>query len=456
MKKGKILIIDDNKQILDSLKILLKPEFEEIHAISNPNSIPNKLRSGSFDIILLDMNFASGRTSGNEGIFWLREILKLDPHIVVILITAYGDIELAVNSIKEGAFDFITKPWDAEKLIITLKNAYKLRQSKHEINKLKLKKDELSSEIEKHYQLFIGQSKAFKDVIFTLEKVADTDANVLILGENGTGKEIIAREIHRRSKRARDIFINVDVASISENLFESEMFGHVKGSFTDAKEDRIGKIEASSGGTLFLDEIGNLPLFLQSKLLVVLQNRQVVRVGSNKPVEVDIRLICATNKPVYDMVKEKTFREDLLYRINTIQIEIPPLRERVDDIPGFANYFLIQYACKYNKQSLKISDKAYEKLMKYSWPGNIRELKHAIEKVVILSDNNKIDADDFLFQSIISDKNTPSSLKLEEVEKWAIESVLHKCNGNLSKAAKVLEVSRTTLYVKIEKYKIFI
>ena len=454
MKKPKILIADDNKQILESLKILLKREFELIEVISNPNLIPNKLQTGDFDIIMLDMNFASGRTTGNEGIFWLREILKADPFAVVILITAYGDIELAVKSIKEGATDFIAKPWDAEKLIITLKNAYELRQSKLEINKLKAKKDELSNEIERHYQLFVGQSKTFNDVMATVEKVADTDASVLILGENGTGKEIIAREVHRRSNRVKEVFVNVDMASLNENLFESEMFGHVKGSFTDAKEDRTGRFEAASGGTLFLDEIGNLSMPLQSKLLVALQNRQIIKVGSNKAVDVDIRLICATNKPVHDMVKEKTFREDLLYRINIIQIEIPPLRDRVDDIPGFANYFLQQFACKYNKNPLKMSEKAYEKLMEYNWPGNIRELKHTIEKAVILCETETIEPDDFLYKSYGMDKNSPSSLKLEEVEKWAVESVIKKCRGNLSMAAKILDVSRTTLYSKIEKYKI--
>ncbi|MBN2519160.1 MAG: sigma-54-dependent Fis family transcriptional regulator [Bacteroidales bacterium] len=456
MKKGKILIVDDNKQILDSLNILLKPEFEQIEAISNPNLIPNKLQTNDYDIILLDMNFASGRTTGNEGIFWLHEILKTDPFAIIILITAYGDIELAVKSIKEGATDFITKPWDAEKLIITLKNAYHLRQSKLEINKLKAKQKDLTYEIDKHYQMFIGHSPVFREVISTLEKVAKTDANVLILGENGTGKELIAREIHRQSKRSKEIFISVDMASLSENLFESEMFGHIKGSFTDAKDDRVGRFEAASGGTLFLDEIGNLSMPLQSKLLTAIQNRQISKIGSNKHVNIDIRLISATNKPLNKMVKENSFREDLLYRINTVQIDIPALRKRKEDIHDLSNHFLNQYATKYNKPDLKINDLAYNKLLDYSWPGNIRELKHTIERAVILCDSDIIKEDDFLFKHALIDDNSPSSLKLGDVEKWTIETVIKKCRGNLSKTAKILDVSRTTLYSKIEKYDIHI
>jgi DNA-binding NtrC family response regulator len=453
-KKGNILIVDDNRQILNSLSILLKSEFDSIETIQNPNLLPNKLQSGQFDVVMLDMNFAAGRTTGNEGIFWLREILKSDPLAVVILITAYGDIELAVKSIKEGATDFIAKPWDAEKLIITLKNAVELRHSKLEIKKLKEKKDELTNEINSHYKMFVGQSKAFARIVSTIDKVAGTDADILITGENGTGKEIIAREIHRRSKRANEVFVSADMGSLTETLFESEMFGHIKGSFTDAKNDRIGRFESASGGTLFLDEISNLSTSLQAKLLAALQSRQIIRVGSNKPIDIDIRLICATNKSLSDMVKDNAFREDLLYRINTIQIDLPPLRARIEDIAGLADYFMKHYAAKYNKPSLRIHKKAYEELESYHWPGNIRELKHAIEKAVILCDSDTLNPGDFFFKTSSSFKETPSSLKMEEVEKWAIEEVIRKSKGNLSKAAEVLDISRTTLYAKMNRYHI--
>ncbi len=456
VKKGNILIVDDNRQILNSLNILLKSEFESIETLQNPNLIPNKLQGGQFDVIMLDMNFAAGRTTGNEGIFWLREIIKSDPLAIVILITAYGDIELAVKSIKEGATDFITKPWDAEKLIITLKNAVELRHSKLEIKKLKGKKEELTSEIDRHYQMFVGQSKAFSQIVSTIEKVARTDANILLTGENGTGKEVVAREIHRRSKRAKEVFVSADMGSLTETLFESEMFGHIRGSFTDAKTDRAGRFEAASGGTLFLDEIGNLSMSLQAKLLVTLQNRQIIKVGSNKPIDIDIRLICATNKSLPEMVVNNTFREDLLYRINTIQIDLPPLRARTDDIAGLADYFLKHYATKYDKASLTIHEKAYEQLESYHWPGNIRELKHTIEKAVILCDADMLHVDDFFFRTSSSVRDAPSSLKIEEVEKWAIEEVLRKSKGNLSRAADMLDISRTTLYAKMNKYQIVI
>jgi DNA-binding NtrC family response regulator len=454
-KKGKVLIVDDNVQILDSLKILLKNEYEEIETIKNPNMIPEKIRSNAYDIILLDMNFAAGINTGNEGIYWLREILKLDADAIVILITAYGDIKLAVQSIKEGATDFITKPWDTEKLLVTLNTAYELRQSKLKVNSLTNKQKQLTEDIEKHFQMFTGTSKAMQEVQHTINKVAKTDANVLILGENGTGKELIAREIHKKSKRSSEVFVAVDMGALTETLFESEIFGHIKGAFTDAKEDKAGRFETASGGTLFLDEIGNIPLSLQSKLLSALQNRQITRLGSNKAVPIDIRLISATNKPVYDMVDENLFREDLLYRINTIQIEVPPLRKRKDDIPGFIDYFLKQYTSKYEKPLLKITADAYELLVNYSWPGNVRELKHTVEKAVILSESDALRPDDFYLRQLKpGEKEKEDSLKLTDAEKHTIEQVLEKCNGNLTKAAKILEISRTTLYAKIKKYKI--
>jgi DNA-binding NtrC family response regulator len=401
------------------------------------------------------MNFAAGINTGNEGIFWLSKILKLDPDAIVILITAYGDINLAVQSIKEGATDFITKPWDTEKLLATLNTAYELRQSKLKVDSLKNKQKQLTEDIDKRFYMFTGTSKAMEQVYQTINKVAHTDANVLILGENGTGKELIAREIHKKSKRSSEVFMSVDMGSLTETLFESEIFGHVKGAFTDAKEDKAGRFETASGGTLFLDEIGNLPLTLQSKLLSVLQNRQITRLGSNKVISIDIRLISATNKPIYDMVEENLFREDLLYRINTIQIEVPPLRIRKDDIPGLVNYFLREYSNRYEKPLLKITADAYELLVNYSWPGNVRELKHTVEKAVILSESDVLKPEDFYLRQQKPDDNKKSdSLKLADAEKHTIEKVLEKCNGNLSKAAKMLEISRTTLYIKIEKYKI--
>ncbi len=448
-KKGKILIVDDNVQILNSLEILLKSEYKDIETIKNPNLIPAKIHSNSYDIILLDMNFAAGINTGNEGIFWLRDILKHDPDAIVILITAYGDINLAVQSIKEGATDFITKPWDTEKLLTTLKTAYELRQSKLEVNSLKNKQKQLTEDLDKHFQMFTGTSGAMQEVQQT------TDANVLILGENGTGKELIAREIHKISKRASGVFVAVDMGSLAETLFESEIFGHVKGAYTDAKEDKAGRFEIASGGTLFLDEIGNLPMSLQSKLLATLQNRRIIRIGSNKSIPIDIRLISATNKSIYNMVNENLFREDLLYRINTIQIEIPVLRNRKDDIPGFLNYFLKIYANKYEKPLLKITADAYELLTDYYWPGNVRELKHTVEKAVILSESNVLRPGDFYLRQIKYNNNEDAdSFRLADAEKQTIKKVLDKCNGNLTKAAKTLEISRTTLYAKIKKHNI--
>jgi DNA-binding NtrC family response regulator len=451
-KKGRILIVDDNKQILESLSILLKPEFEQVDLLSNPNLIPSAFQSSAPDITLLDMNFTTGRNTGNEGLFWLREIRKIDPNAVVILITAYGDIKLAVQSIQEGATDFISKPWDAEKLIITLTNILDLKKSKQKINQLKNKQEQLSEEIDRHYQVYSSTSKAFRDVMNLVDKVAQTDANVLILGENGTGKELIAREIHKRSGRSSEVFISVDVASLSESLFESEMFGHIKGSFTDAKEDRIGRFESASGGTLFLDEIGNLSLTLQAKLLAAIQNSQISRVGSSKSIEVDIRLVCATNKPLLSMVQDQAFREDLLYRINTIQIELPPLRKRTEDIPGLSDFFLQQFGCKYGKPEIRLSASTKEKMLLHPWPGNVRELKHTIEKAVILTENAEIRPEEIFLSTPAAEMKMEESLKLEDIEKQTISKVLAICSGNLSQAAKILDVSRTTLYAKMKKY----
>jgi DNA-binding NtrC family response regulator len=456
MKKGRILIIDDNTQILHALQLLLKPEFEDITCIKNPNLLPSLLHNNNYDVMLLDMNFRSGDNSGNEGLYWLSEIQKADPLISVIIITAYGDIDLAVRAIKDGATDFITKPWDAEKLIVTIKNAVKLRNSKFEVKKLRVKQQQINEDIDKQFRLFRGASKRMEDIYKTIDKVAQTDANILILGENGTGKEVIAREIHRKSKRSAEIFLAVDMGSISETLFESEMFGHVKGSFTDAKEDRIGRFETASGGTLFLDEVGNLSMSAQSKLLGALQNHEITRLGSSRSIQVDIRLIAATNKNPDELIQQKLFREDLLFRINTIQIELPPLHERKEDIPGLADYYLAEYAKKYEKPSLKMNDTTYNALINYHWSGNIRELKHTIEKAVILCDSNILRPEDLNLKSrttaIKQEEESISSLS--DIEKTAIIKVLEKCSGNVSKAAKMLDISRTTLYSKMKEYKI--
>ncbi len=452
-KSGKILIVDDNLQILNSLQLLLKPEFEAITLLKNPNQIPALLYSGNYDIILLDMNFKSGDSSGNEGIFWLSEILKRDPQAVVIMITAYGDINLAVRAIKEGATDFIAKPWEAEKLIVTLKNALRLRNSGMEVQKLQVKQQQMNEDIEKQFKIFRGSSKVMEEIYKTVEKVAQTDANILIIGENGTGKEVIAREIHRRSNRAADIFLAVDMGSISETLFESEMFGHLKGSFTDAREDRAGRFETASGGTLFMDEISNLTLPTQGKLLGVLQNREITRVGSSKSIPIDIRLVSATNKNPAVLVQQNLFREDLLFRINTIQIALPPLRERKEDIPGLADYFLSQYAAKYGKPLLKVNGAAYDALVQHTWAGNIRELKHTIEKAVILCDSNVLKPGDFaLKDKIIMTPGETMLSSLFDIEKDAIIKALEKCRGNVSLAARILDISRTTLYAKMREY----
>lgn len=452
---GNILIVDDNVQILNSLSILLKPEFENITVLKKPDLIYSAMQAENFDVIMLDMNFKAGVNTGNEGIFWLNEILKIDPQAVVLMITAYGDIELAVRAIKEGATDFIPKPWDAEKLIVTLKSAVDLRRTRQEVVKLRSKQKQLNDDLQNQYRIVRGKSPSMQEIYKTIDKVAPTNANILILGENGTGKELIAREIHRKSQRSNEIFLGVDLSALNENVFESEIFGHIKGSFTDARDDRAGRFETASGGTLFLDEIGNLSMAMQSKLLTVLQNRQVTRLGSNRPVNVDIRLITATNKPIGQMVNDGIFREDLLYRINTIQITLPPLRDRKEDIPVLADYFLTLHSDKYNKRKLNFSKEALVNLCEYSWPGNIRELGHTIEKAVILAEGKEILPRDLFLKdkkSNIHDITAPKSL--ENIERMAIENVLRQCDGNYSKAAQILDISRTTLYSKMEKYKL--
>ena len=450
MIPARILIVDDNIQILESLRILLKDEFKEIDVISKPSRIPEMLWRNDYDIVMLDMNFATGDTSGNEGIFWMNEIRKSKALLPIILITAYGDIELAVKAVKEGATDFITKPWEPEKLIITLQNAYRLYRSNKEVKKLKIKEKQLSEDLDREFRMFHGSSELMKELMNAVSRVAATDANILILGENGTGKELIAREIHRQSDRANEVFVGVDVASLSETLFESEMFGHVKGAYTDARDDRVGRFESAQEGSLFLDEIGNIPLPIQSKLLQVIQNREVVRVGGHKPIQIDIRLITATNKALKQMVSEGSFREDLYYRLNTVTLEVPPLRDRTEDIPSLAGLFLEQYRQKYNKPEMKLDRSAIKKLQLYPWPGNVRELKHCMERCVIMAESPHIGPGDLnLYEQ---DINQGDSLKLDEVEKKAIARVLKKCGGNHTRAALMLDISRTTLYAKVKRY----
>ncbi|TMM52124.1 sigma-54-dependent Fis family transcriptional regulator [Maribacter algarum] len=451
MLDSKILVIDDNKSVLSALEILLQFEYKTVKTISNPNQISSFPDLTDFDIVLLDMNFSAGVNTGNEGLFWLREIRKKAPQISVIMMTAYGAVDLAVKALKEGATDFVLKPWNNDKLLATVKSAYELRKSRKEIKKLKQKEDNLKQVINQNKNYIVGNSKALNSVLKLVSKVAKTDVNVLVTGENGTGKELIARELHGSSIRKNEVFIPVDMGSISENLFESELFGHSKGSFTDAKEDRAGKFEAANGGTLFLDEIGNLSLQTQAKLLSAIQNKTIVRVGSNKSIPVDIRLICATNENLDKMVADGLFREDLLYRINTIQVEVPPLREREGDILVLADFYLNKFVNKYGKQGLRMNQAAQEKLMGYKWPGNIRELLHTMERAVILSEGNVLKPTDFLLEvkgTIVSEKG-PSTL--EEMELLMITKALNQNDGNYSAAAEQLGISRQTLYNKLKK-----
>ncbi|MDC6366941.1 MULTISPECIES: sigma-54-dependent transcriptional regulator [Flavobacteriaceae] len=451
MTDAKILLVDDNKSILSALEILLQFEYKMVKSISNPNQLSSFPDLNSFDIILLDMNFSAGVNSGNEGLYWLKEIRKKTPHTSVIMMTAYGAVDLAVKALKEGAADFILKPWNNEKLLATVKSAYQLRKTKKEVHQLKQKESSLKQVINQNKNFIIGNSRALNTVLNLVNKVAKTDVNVLITGENGTGKELIAREIHQKSKRKNEVFINVDMGSISENLFESELFGHTKGSFTDAKEDRTGKFEAANGGTLFLDEIGNLSLQMQAKLLSAIQNKTIVRVGSNKPIPVDIRLVCATNCNLEQMVAEGIFREDLLYRINTIHIQVPALRNRDNDILLLTDFFLKKFSAKYGKPGLRINNAAEEKLMGYNWPGNIRELQHTVERAIILSDGPVLKANDFPFQTKFHTSSADTPLTLDEMEHQMILQALERHEGNHSAAAEQLGITRQTLYNKLKK-----
>ncbi len=451
MQDGKILVIDDNKSLLSALEILLQFEFKSVNTISSPNQISSLGDLNTFDIVLLDMNFSAGVNTGNEGLFWLREIKKKAPHISVIMMTAYGAIDLAVKALKEGATDFILKPWNNEKLLATIKSAYLLRKSQSEVQELKKKESHLKQVINQDSNFIIGNSKALTSVLNLVSKVAKTDVNVLVTGENGTGKELIARELHRLSSRKDEVFIGVDMGSISETLFESELFGHTKGAFTDAKEDRAGKFEAANKGTLFLDEIGNLSLQTQAKLLSAIQNRTIVRVGANKNISVDIRLICATNCNLNQMVADGIFREDLLYRINTIHLEVPPLRERENDILILADFYLKKFTSKYSKPPLRINNAAEEKLLSYQWPGNVRELQHTMERAVILSEGNVLKPTDFLLTTATELSFGSGPETLDDMEHLMITKALDQHKGNYSAAANQLGISRQTLYNKMKK-----
>jgi len=452
MKQTRLLIADDNKGVLDSLKLLLEDEFDDIIAVSNPNLIPRLVEQDYFEIYLLDMNFTGSQQTGNEGLFWMEKIKEQDPDAVVVFITAYADVNLAVKAVKKGAFDFIVKPWDNHKLLTTLKAAEKFRHSKEELKRATNKEETLKKDLREQFPLVKGRSESMDRIYNIIDKVAPTDADILILGENGTGKEVIAREIHRLSNRSMEIFLSADISSLSEGILESELFGHRKGSFTDAKEDRAGKFEAASGGTLFLDEIGNLSLPQQSKLLTVLQTREITPVGSNKTISVDIRLICATNSNLEKKITEGSFREDLYFRINTVTINLPPLRERKEDIIPLCHHYMKHFAQKYSRENLKLESGLTEKLKKYVWKGNIRELRHSIEKAVILSDSDLLNEKDFMLYEVPGDLFTNGIQPLVDIEKAAIAKAMEVHKGNLTRVADSLQITRQTLYNKIKKY----
>lgn len=451
MKQGKILIIDDNEDVLFALNLLLEPYVEQIRVTTQPERIEHFMESYAPDVILLDMNFRRDAISGQEGFFWLEKIKKVDPDAVVLFITAYADTEKAVRAIKAGATDFIPKPWEKEKLLATLSAALKLRESRTEVRTLKRQVAALETSDDTGFEI-IGESNAMQEIFATIEKLRDTDANILILGENGTGKDLVARALCHHSPRAGQVFVGIDLGSIPEQLFESELFGYEKGAFTDARRDKPGRMEVATGGTLFLDEIGNLSMPMQAKLLTAIEKQQITRLGATRPLSIDVRLICATNMNIRNMVEEGTFRQDLLYRINTIELHIPPLRERGNDIQLLADYFLARYARKYKKEIKGLSREARTKLQNYDWPGNVRELQHAIERAVILSDGQLLKPDNFMLQPSASKKKPETEeLNLSILEKEAIERALRRADGNVTRAAELLGITRFALYRKLDK-----
>ncbi|WP_455639060.1 sigma-54-dependent transcriptional regulator [Parabacteroides sp.] len=451
MKQGKVLIIDDNEDVLFALNLLLEPYVEQIRVTTQPERIEHFMESYAPDVILLDMNFRRDAISGQEGFMWLEKIKKIDPDAVVLFITAYADTEKAVRAIKAGATDFIPKPWEKEKLLATLSAALKLRESRTEVRSLKRQVAALESSEDTGFDI-IGESNAMQEIFSTIEKLRNTDANILILGENGTGKDLVARALYHHSPRAGQVFVGIDLGSIPEQLFESELFGYEKGAFTDARRDKPGRMEVATGGTLFLDEIGNLSLPMQAKLLTAIEKQQITRLGATRPVSIDVRLISATNMNIHSMVDEGTFRQDLLYRINTIELHIPPLRERGNDIQLLADYFLARYARKYKKETKGLSREARNKLQNYGWPGNVRELQHAIERAVILSDGQQLKPENFMLHPTgIKKKTETEELNLSVLEKEAIERALRRADGNVTRAAELLGITRFALYRKLDK-----
>ncbi len=454
----RVLIIDDDEDVLFAAKMLLKKHVKEVLIEKDPRKIPFLLNQGTYDVILLDMNFSQDTTSGKEGMHWLEQIKERDPKAVVILITAFGDVETAVEALKNGATDFVLKPWQNEKLLATIHSAAKLKSSYNEVSKLQQEKQQLEESIDAPFKAIIGESKALKNVFTIIDKVAQTDANVLILGENGTGKELIARALHKKSSRKDNSFVSVDMGALTDSLFESELFGHKKGAFTDAKIDRAGRFEIADKGTIFLDEIGNLGPSLQAKLLNVLQSRTVTRLGSNEAKAFDARLICATNEDIHDLVGNSDFRQDLLYRINTVEIHLPALRDRVEDIPLLAAHFIGIYSGKYKKSVKSLEQNTVRLLQKYDWPGNIRELQHAIERAIIMTDNEALQPDDFFFLTnkgnVVDKFASDDSFNLEDVERQTIQKAINIHAGNISKAADELGLTRASLYRRLSKYDI--
>jgi len=451
LKNASILIVDDDTDVLTAVKLLLKREVKEVVTEKNPEMIRSLLSEKKFDVILLDMNFNSSINTGNEGIFWLKKIRELDDQVGVIMITAYGDIDLAVKSLKEGASDFIIKPWHNEKLVSTITEILKKKGNGKAGASLKTTGNSIIG------KELLGESEQMQDIFYKIEKIAPTDANVLILGENGTGKELIAQAIYQKSLRADKPFVRVDVGALTESLFESELFGHKKGAFTDARDDRMGRFEAANEGTLFLDEIGNISLQQQAKLLSALQNRQITRLGSNQPIPVNIRLVCATNLPLTELANESRFRKDLVYRINTVEITVPPLRKRTSDILLLAKHFAKIYADKYIKAMPEFDENCIEKLQQYYYPGNVRELQYSIERAVIMAEDNVLKAEDIIFSPIESSgmmDEEVGDLKLSTIEKNTILRVIEKHNGNITKAARELGLTRTALYRRLSKYDI--
>jgi DNA-binding NtrC family response regulator len=451
--EASILIVDDDPAVRTAAQMFLKQMFTVVITCSKPEQIPGLMEEIRFDVILLDMNFSPGKNDGSEGIEWLGKILEQDPAAVVVFITAYGGVDLAVSAMRSGAFDFIVKPWENEKLIGVIRTALQMKESRREAEKLKERQDLLLSDLDQHSGMIIGESLAMGKMIQTIEKVAETDANILLLGENGSGKEVVAREIHRRSGRRNEAFIGIDLGAIPESLFESELFGHTRGAYTDAKKEKAGRFEVATGGTLFLDEIGNLGVQMQAKLLKVLEERQITRVGSNLPRAIDIRLISASNKPLHEMTRSKEFREDLLYRINTVEIRIPPLRERTGDIPLLAEHFIRLYSQKYQKPGVRISKSTCLRLENYPWPGNIRELRHAIERAVILSEGESLDFTDLLSHHSPNIRpDSRSDLNLQEMERKFILKAISRNHGNMTRAAADLGLARAALYRRLQKH----